>query len=236
MEDLKEQKDKVRALLNFIILNDTFANQNDVRSITINNFVQITQSFLFSLILSYNLKDINYCKANLSKELQEEDLDVINCNYEGFIKNAYFINIFVSIENHIRQLGLHFERNPEDINVQSITQTFRNLKNQNKTDVFSSLTNEDFKLFEFYCFIRNTMHNMGFQTKNDKCLLLEDNDSVIFTGRREICLIKDQANYLTFDDLILLTEQVIKLVLKINSLIPQSIEIKHPLSDIGYNS
>ena len=224
----------VKNLVNYISSNDIFENKEDVRSITTHTLAQTAQNFWFSLILSENLFDISYCKSNFSFEIEISDLSTIIYNYDGFIKNAFFLNSFIYVENHIRQIALKYENPNNLINVTSITKTFRNLMNTNKTSLFSSLNENDFKLFEFYCFMRNTMHNAGFQTQENQSIEIFDIYSIINKDRIVIKLSKDSSNDLNFQDQLLLQEQIIKLIFKINLLIPVNDFIKHRFSDLGF--
>ena len=224
----------VKNLVNYISSNDIFENKEDVRSITTHTLAQTAQNFWFSLILSENLFDISYCKSNFSFEIEISDLSTIIYNYDGFIKNAFFLNSFIYLENHIRQIALKYENPNNIINVTSITKTFRNLMNTNKTSLFSSLNENDFKLFEFYCFMRNTMHNAGFQTQENQSIEIFDIYSIINKDRIVIKLSKDSSNDLNFQDQLLLQEQIIKLIFKINLLIPVNDFIKHRFSDLGF--
>lgn len=191
---------------------------------------------MFALILSEKLLDISFCKSHFSDQIEINDLSTISYNFDGFIKNAFFTNSFVYTENHIRQIALHYESLNNIINVTSITSTFKNLMNQNKISIFNSLDENDFKLFEFFCFIRNTMHNAGFQTKENQSIEIFDSNSVINKDRITISLSKDSANDLTFNNQLLLQEQIIKLILKVNSVIPGNDFIKHRFSDIGFTN
>lgn len=224
----------VKNLVNYISINDIFENKEDVRSITIHTLAQTAQNFWFSLILSENLFDISYCKSHFSFEIETSDLPTIIYNYDGFIKNAFFLNSFIYVENHIRQIALNYENPNNLINTTSITKTFRNLMNVNKTSLFSSLNENDFKLFEFYCFMRNTMHNAGFQTQENQAIEIFDIYSIINKDRIVIKLSKDSSNDLNFQDQLLLQEQIIKLIFKINLLIPINDFIKHRFSDLGF--
>lgn len=224
----------VKNLVNYISSNDIFENKEDVRSITTHTLAQTAQNFWFSLILSENLFDISYCKSNFSFEIEISDLSTIIYNYDGFIKNAFFLNSFIYVENHIRQIALKYENPNNIINVTSITKTFRNLMNTNKTSLFSSLNENDFKLFEFYCYMRNTMHNAGFQTQENQSIEIFDIYSIINKDRIVIKLSKDSSNDLNFQDQLLLQEQIIKLIFKINLLIPVNDFIKHRFSELGF--
>lgn len=236
MNEIKRRIIIVQNLLNHISENDVFLNREDVRSITIHSLAQTTQNFWFSLIMSENLFDISFCKINFSDQIENEDLPTVSFNFDGFIRNAFFINSFVYIENHIRQIAINYEDSNNIINITSITKTFRNLMNYNKISLFSSLNENDFKLFEYYCFIRNTMHNAGFQIQENQSIEIHDLNSVINRNRVLMSLSKESANDLTFDNQLLLQEQITKLILKINLSIPEKDFIKHRFSDIGFTN
>ena len=236
MDDLNQKIDKVDAFLNFINEKDTFENLEDIRSISIHSLAHTTQSYLFSLFLNKELQNIEYVKKNISQTINQEHLDTINYIYDGFLKNAFFINLFVFVENHIRQIALHYEKSLKDINVTSISLTFRNIRNLNKVTHFESLDDKDEELFAFYCYIRNTMHNVGFQTESDKSIIITDKNSIFKFKKTEIKLLQNSPNNITFEDLLILQEQIIKLILKVNSLIPKSDFIKHKFTDLGFNN
>lgn len=231
-----DKVESIKSLINYIGINETFENQDDIRSISVHALYQVTQSFLYTFILSTQIEDIKYCKNNFSDNINSEHIPILLENYHGFIINAFFINSFVHVENHIRQIGLHYEEKAEEINETSITKTFRNLMNKNKTDLFQNITENDFKLFEFYCFVRNTMHNAGFHTKPDKIIIIEDKNSIINISKIEIILKENTANSISLNNLLVIQEQITKLVLKINTLIPKTDLIKHRFSDIGFNN
>ncbi|MBC7439605.1 MAG: hypothetical protein H7250_06450 [Flavobacterium sp.] len=98
------------AFLNFINEKDTFENLNDFRTVSIHSLAQTTQIYLFSLFLNKELENIEYVKKNISQTINQEHLETINYIYDGFLKNAFFINSFVYKENHIRQIALHYEK------------------------------------------------------------------------------------------------------------------------------
>ena len=236
MNDLNQKIEKVESFLDFISEKENFVNLDDIRSVSIHSLLQTTQSYLFSLILNKELEKIEYVKKNISKTINKEHLETINYNYDGFLENAFFINLFMFVENHIREIGLHYEKSYKLINVDSLTQTFKNLRDINKVSHFKSLDDYDEELFTFYCYARNTIHNVGFQTKTDKSLIIIDNNSIFKVKKTELKLTQNSPNNFDFDDLLILQEQVTKLIFKINSLIPENEFIKHRFTDLGFNN
>jgi len=226
---------ELKKFVNFIGDNINFENEDDIRNITVEALRLTTENFLFSIILSSNLNSLDYCKKNISENINEEYLPIIEDNFEGFIKNAFFINYFVQIENHIRQIALHFERSVGSINEISIMKTFKNLMDLNKLEYFRTISNDDLNLFEFYCFLRNTMHNAGFHNRDDKSLIIHDSESIFDKDELKIYLIKDSPNSISFIHLLLLHEQIIKLIFKFNVCIPIEEVIAHKFSSIGFN-
>lgn len=231
---LEEKIHKVGILLNFVKEKDVFKNQDDIRSITIHSLSQTTQSYYFSLLLNKELENIEYVKKHISEDLKSEDLKILNYTYDGFLKNAFFNNSFVHLENHIRQIALNYEIVKNTLNNQSLTQTFKNLRT--KIIFFSDLNDEDEKLFEFNCYVRNTMHNVGFQTKEDKNIILINNNSIYEYNEIELKLLQNTQNDISFEQQLILQEQIIKLLEKINFLIPKDDFIKHKFSDLGFNN
>lgn len=225
---------QISKLTDFINSNDTFPNRKDIRRITLHTLALTSQNFMFSLILSKELMNLNYCKNKISPSIELEDLETMHYNFDGYVKNAFFINSFVCIENHLRQIASYYERKPNDINVTSITQTFKNLIDKRKTILFQNFTNTDIELFEFYCFLRNTMHNVGFQTQNNKDIVIKDRDSVLNVDEIRIVLLKNSPNRITFDLQMLLHEQIIKLILKINSSLTSADFIEHRFTETGF--
>jgi len=231
--DLEKKTDLVKGFITSIQNNDSYQNQNDIRSVTNYSLYQISESFLISLILSEQLSDIGYCQQKISPKIESDDLATLEFAFDGFVKDAYFVKFFVSSETHIRQIAEFYESPTNKINVISISTTFKNLM---KTSLFTSLTYDDKELFEFYCYLRNTMHNIGFQSKPNQQLIIKDSNSVIEKTKVTLELTLDSAHSMTFSNLILIQEQIYKLLLKINSLIPESDFIEHKLVSIGFNS
>ncbi len=234
--EIENKIDLIKDFISFIQSKDTFQNQDDIRSVTTYSFYQISESFFISLVLSKHISDINYCKENINPNIINSDISTLEYAFDGFIKDSFFIKLFVSVENHIRQIAEFYESSNNKINVNSIGMTFKNLTDITKTNLFISITNEEKELFEFYCYLRNTIHNFGFQTKADKQLKIDDSDSIIESNEVLIDLNLNSVNNLTFKKLILIQEQIFKLILKIDSLIPKSDFIEHRLVSIGFNS
>ncbi|WP_291143376.1 hypothetical protein [Flavobacterium sp. UBA7680] len=224
----------LRKLSNFIVSNDTFQNQEDIRSISINALGLTVQNFIFSLTLSKKLLDLNYCKEEISSNVRKVHLATFNYNFNGFVRDAFFNSFFLNVENHLRQIAINYERTRGDINKTAILETFKNLLIQNKTTLFTNLTNDDLSLFTFYCYLRNTIHSLGFQTRGDSTLVLHDRSSLFNKKRVEIKLISS-TNSVSFEDMILLQEQIFKLLIKMNSFIPNEDTINHRLAN-SFNS
>lgn len=234
--EIENKINLIKDFISFVQSKDTFQNQDDIRSITTYSFYQISESFLISLLLSKHISDIDYCKENINPNIRHSDISTLKYAFDGFIKDSFFIKLFVSVENHIRQISEFYESPNNKINVTSIGTTFKNLTDINKTSLFSSITNEEKELFEFYCYLRNTIHNFGFQTKSDKLLKVDDHYSIIESNEVFIDLTLNSVNNLTFKKQVLIQEQIFKLIKKIDSLIPESDFIEHRLVAVGFNS
>lgn len=219
-------------LSNFINSNSNFAVKADVRYISMHTLAQTTQNLALALVLSKQLHNIEYCQKNVSADIPSEDLEDITYNFEGFIRNAFFINFFVYVENHIRQLAMYFETKPESINTTSILNTFKNLTTKTQTPI--SLSDRDTDLFEYYCFLRNTMHNGGFQTKGDKKIEIVDTESIYGSQKFELELGTNAPNKISMKQQIILHEQVAKILLKINTQIPVTDFIEHRFTATGF--
>ncbi len=226
----------IKKFIHFLQSNDDYNNINDIRSVTTYSFYQISESFLISLILSRHISDIEYCKENISQNIKTSDLEILKYAYDGFVKDSFFIKLFVLTENHIRQIAQFYESSTNKIDVIPISGTFNNLMDSNKISLFTSITEKEKKLFQFYCYLRNTMHNIGFQSQSTKQLKILDSNSVVNSNEIIIDLTENSANSLSFEKLVLLQEQIFKLILKINSLIPENDFIEHKLVLSGFNT
>lgn len=231
--------DKLNLLKDFIAFvqdNDNHSNLDDIRSVTTYSFYQISESFLIGLILSKHLSDIDYCKEKISPNIENSDLQTLEYAFDGYIKDSFFIKLFVLTENHIRQIAKFYESSTNKIDDIPISATFNNLMNSDKISFSTTITEEEKELFRFYCYLRNTMHNIGFQSQGSKQLNILDSNSVINKNDVIIDLTKNSVNSLTFEKSVLLQEQIFKLILKMNSLIPKNDFIEHRLVSIGFNS
>lgn len=79
------------------------------------------------------------------------------------------------------------------------------------------------------------MHNFGIHTKPNQSLEIEDKKSIIDSSKIKLELIQNQTNNISSENLFLLFEQVLKVVIRLNSMIPANEKIKHPLADFDYN-
>jgi hypothetical protein len=211
-------------------------NRKDVRNITTHILASTVQNYLITLVLSRNLSNLEYLKSNIYQGYEEEDIADLEYNFGGYQTNALMINLFVYVENHIRQIADYYSTESQKLNVNSITNTFKNLINPDKIDLFSDeITEQDLKLFEFFCYIRNTMHNGGFHSHPNVTLNINDTNSNLGSETKTITLEKDKPNKVSFEKQWLLYEQIIKLVVKINSIIPESEFIEHRYVSTGFN-
>lgn len=224
-------KNDILELLIFTQENDTFNNINDIRSITINGIFKQIENLNIAVTLSEKINDLEYLKSNISESIQSESINDIFYNYEGFIKDAFFMKCFILVENHINQIAEFYEKSKNDIkHYSSVNTTFKNLTNSDKSSLFSSLTQYDIDLFDFYCYLRNTNHRIGFQTKTYKSINIFDESSVINKSQIKLELIEGKGNTIDTQSLFLLQEQIIKLIIKVNSKIPTEDYIEHILA------
>lgn len=230
---LNEKIDLIFKLLNFASLNNLHADEEDIRSITMHSISQSIQNYYISLILSEKLEDIKFVNANISEEFAVEELEVVNYNYQGFIKDALFNALFISIESNIRAIARHYEAKVNDINNTSIKITFENLL---KTiSLFNGISADQKKVILYFFYLRNTMHNFGINTKPKQAIDIEDKTSIVDTSKVKLELIQNQTNNISSKNLFLLFEQVLKVIIRLNSMIPSNEKIKHPLADFDYN-
>lgn len=227
--------DSIFELLIFTQKQDTYSNLKDIRSITVNAILKQIENLNIAVILSKRLDNIEFLKAEISESIDEDSISEIVYNFEGFIKDAFFIRCFLIIENHINQIAEFYEKSEGDIKHKtSIFSTFMNLIKKEKCKLFSDTSNYDIELFKFYCFSRNTIHKIGVQPKPNKLLIIHDKNSVINKNEIKLELVFGKENNLNSNYLLLLHEQIIKLILKINSKIPKEDYIEH-ISANSYN-
>lgn len=92
----------------------------------------------------------------------------------------------------------------------------------------------EIEILLFFCYLRNTMHNIGFQTQTDKQITINDLSSVISIDCHTLKLTQNDANQITFTEFVLLIEQTFKILIKIDSQLPIIDKIEHRLNTIGY--
>ncbi|MEO9514098.1 MAG: hypothetical protein ABJN84_03195 [Flavobacteriaceae bacterium] len=212
------------------------SNRKDIRYVSTHIFALTIQNYLITLILSRNLSNLDYLKNNIYEGYEEEDIADLEYNFGGYQTNALLINLFVYLENHIRQIANHYETDSRTLNVNSITNTFKNIINRDKLELFANhITNEDLKLFEFFCYVRNTMHNGGFHSHPDASINITDSESIFGNTTKSITLEQNQPNRISFEKQWILYEQIVKLVIKLNSIIPQTEFIEHRFVQTGFN-
>lgn len=236
--NFQEKITKVKSLINEINGVEYFSKEEDIRNVTHYLLYQNTENFLFGLLQSENFFKLDNFRAHIDSEFNSDDVEIKKWNYDGFLKDAFFIKNFVSIESYIRHIASFYESLRGGINDLALKKTFKNLTNQNKTDLFTSLNTQDENVFNFFCYLRNTMHNIGFQSDNNQnqTLIIHDLNSQIETNQTELLLETGKPNNINLNKLLLLNEQIFKLMTKINSLIPQTDFIKHKLVETGFNN
>ena len=219
-------------LSNFINSNSNSANKADIRYVSLHTLAQTAQNFGLSLLLSRKLHNVEFCQENISTDIFDDDLPNIIYNLEGFLHNSFFINFFVHIENHIRQLAIHFENKPKEINVFSIVQSLKKLSKDEKTLI--SLTEHEIEIFQYYCYLRNTMHNAGFQTQQSNKIRIVDSESIF--GHQDFIMEIKQSTQVEFSlrEQLVLHEQIVKIIIKINMQIPIEDFIEHRFTTIGF--
>lgn len=226
---------EILELLIYTQSKDTYNNLKDIRSITINALFKQIENLYISVILSKQLNDVTFLKTEISESMTEESIQDILDNFEGFIKDAYFIKSFIIVENHINQIAEFYEKPENKIkHPTSILSTFENLIKVEKCELFFDLSDYEINLFRFYCWLRNTNHNIGYQSKENKSLVINDKNSVINKNEIKLELKTGEGNNLNTNSLLLLQEQIIKLIQKLNSKISTEDYIEHILAN-SYN-
>ena len=235
--NFEEKIDKIKSLIIEINDVDYFPNQEDIRNITHYSLYQHTENYLFGMLQSEEFFELTNFREKIDSKSNSEDIEIKKFNYDGFLKDGYFTKYFVSVETHIRHIASFYESSAGNIDVISIKKTFENLTNTKQSTLFTSLSSQDKDTFNFFCYLRNTMHNIGFQNDNnsDQTLIIHDKESKIETNQTELKLKTGKPNNIDLIKLLLLNEQIFKLIQKINSLIPETDFIKHKLVDIGFN-
>ena len=212
------------------------SNRKDIRHVSTHILGLTIQNYLITLILSRNLSDIDYLKSNIYEGYEKEDIPDLEYNFGGYQTNALLINLFVYIENHIRQIASHYETSSNTLNVNSITSTFKNIINRDKLELFANdISNDDKKLFEFFCYVRNTMHNGGLHSHPDTSISITDSESIFGNKTKTITLEQNKPNRISFEKQWILYEQIIKLISKLNSIIPQTDFIEHRFIQTGFS-
>lgn len=222
--------------LEYVESQNTYKNMDDIRNVTISAIYKQIENLHISTILSQQLTDINFLKKNISNEIEQDYVADIKYNFEGFMKDAFFIRFFMIVENHINQIVEFYEKSNEKTKYDTaISKTFEKLTNPESKNFFINLSESEKTLFEFYCYVRNTIHKIGFQSKDNKSLVIYDKNSIIQKSEIKIELIKGASNNLSMKSILLIKEQIFNLLIKINSKLPKEDFIEHILVQNGYN-
>src|SRR5690554_5090999 len=81
-------------------------NRKDIRDVSTHILTLTIQNYLITLILSRNLSNLDYLENNVYEGFEKEDIADLEFNFGGYQTNTLLINLFVYIENHIRQIAI----------------------------------------------------------------------------------------------------------------------------------
>lgn len=233
----QEKIEVVKSFINRINSDEYYPNEQDIRNITQYALYQSTENFLFAILQLENFFTLEKFRFEIDNSANEKDVEIKKFNFEGFINSSYFNSFFVVVETYIRHIASYYQNSNNKIEEISLTKTFDNLTNRNKTSLFTSLDKDDIEVFKFFCYLRNTMHNIGFHSENNPSqkLIIQDSNSQITTVKTEFILEPGKANNIGVKKILLLNEQVFNLIMKLNKLLPSTNFIKHKLDEVGFN-
>ncbi len=214
-----------------------FPNQADTRNVTLDSICQATQNAIFSLKLASELENVDFYHRNGWNDFSPDDFKDVVYNYLGFIKDALYNRVFMAVETHLRTIAKHYDdsKNTCLLN-ENIRSTFHNLMTNAKSPLKGEIKTEEISLFCIYLYLRNTQHNFGKQTKKNQSVNFIHDESMFFDSPILLELKEGKFNELDTKRMIYLIEQVVLIIQKIDSRIPASEFIEHPLVSAGYNN
>ncbi|WP_395076897.1 hypothetical protein [Flavobacterium sp.] len=210
-------------------------NENDIRNVTLDLIATQIQGFRTSLVLSKNINKDWLFKNNNNESYNEIEIKTFISNFVNYQIDAFFMNTFIYIETHIRLIAKHYENSSNKILNIKISETFKNLTNINKIQLFKNISEENKLLFKFYLSLRNTIHSGHFHTWENTFFIINDTFSIIYKTEKKLELHKNKQVEINPFEKLLLIEQIIKLIFKINLDIPNDTIIEHSYVGIGYN-
>ncbi|WP_281336991.1 hypothetical protein [Flavobacterium eburneipallidum] len=235
MKEINQLIDNLENLNNLISGEINKHNENDIRNVTLDLVATRIQDFRTSLILSKNINKKWLFENNSNEHYSDIEIKTFISNFVHNQIDAFFINTFMYIEAHIRLIAKYYENSNNKILNFKISQTFENLTNNNKIQLFENISEENKLLFKFYLSLRNTIHTGHFHTWDYDFFIINDKSSIIDKTEKKLELHKNKYVEINPFEKLLLIEQIIKLILKINSKIPNNTIIEHSYVDIGYN-
>lgn len=235
MKEINQLIENLEDLNNLISDEINKHNENDIRNVTLDLVATQIQGFRTSLILSKKINKKQLFENNNNEHYSDIEIKTFISNFANYQIDAFFINTFIYIETHIRLIAKHYENSNIKILNIKISETFKNLTNTNKIQLFENISEENKLLFQFYLSLRNTVHTGHFHTWDYKSFIINDKFSIINKTEKKLELHKNKFVEINPFEKLLLIEQIIKLILKINTKIPNNTIIKHSYVDIGYN-
>lgn len=235
MKEINDLIENLENLNNLVAEEIIKHNENDIRNVTLDLIASQIQGFRTSLILGKNINKEWLFENNNNDDYSVGDIKTFISNFANYQIDAFFINTFISIETHIRLIAKHYENSSIKILNLKISETFKNLTNTNKIQLFENITEDDKSLFKFYLSLRNTIHTGHFYTWEDDFFIINDKSSIIDKTEKKLELHKNKYVEIKPAEKLLLIEQIIKLILKINCKIPNDKIIEHSYVNIGYN-
>jgi hypothetical protein len=236
MSRRKETLEGLKKLSDFLEGFEEFSNIDDTRNVTQHSIYLATQNAVFSLSMAAHLENTEFYKGRTLCELSPNDIETNVYNYLGFIKDAWFNGVFIAVESHIRTITAHYdEKNGTKLLNDNIKATIDNLIQKENSLFYQALDENELKFFRLFIYLRNTMHNIGKQNKDDQTLCYVHKSSLFFDEPVNLELIKGNFNNFKAENLFYLVEQIILLIRKLDARIDKSEFIVHPLVEIGYN-
>lgn len=220
-------------LMEYMFINHNYPVKEDIRNLTIDKFLIDLQTYRNCLILSENLNSIEFIKKNIHDGYEKEDIDTLVLNQDGFLKDALLMRFFINFEDYFRTIAIFYEESENELNKNSILETIKKVIKIDFLDAEISIKEKD--ILTFLCYLRNTQHSYGFQNRENYVIEIEDRDSVLIKEKIALKLLKDEPNNFKFEELIFLLEQIFKVIIKINKLLPEEDFIPHTLCKTGYN-
>ena len=137
--------------LNNLIYNEIikYNEEDDIRNVTLDLILTQIQGFRTSLVLCKQI-DKNWLFINNNEIYSDEQIRTFISNFVNYQIDAFFINTFVYVETHFRLIAKYFENENNKIFNTKITETFNNITNRDKIELFDNVLSKDNELMKFY--------------------------------------------------------------------------------------